>query len=207
MPRDITIDVQLQQFANRMCISYFRGIFMHYRSKKFVKNESGIIKSEQYRGTHAIAYAKRGNRVMYFSFGNLRSLKELMNSMEIDRNRNVTIKNYVSMTYKLWLPWTQNGTLDPIRRKDTLIFPFNMPLNMLLGFCEDYKRVIANARYELILIWVRNYYNCLVGNPVTEPEIELFKVQWWMLHVALNKIKLSMLWALDCCYLSMSFRS
>ena len=41
-----------------------------------------------------------------------------------------------------------------------------------------------------------------MGNPVTEPEIELFKVQWWMLHVALNKIKLSMLRALDCCYLN-----
>jgi len=39
-----------------------------------------------------------------------------------------------------------------------------MPLNMLLSFCEDYKRVVVNARHELILIQSRNDYNCLVGN-------------------------------------------
>jgi len=47
----------------------------------------------------------------------------------------------------------------------------------LFGFCEDYKRLIINARHELILIRVCNDYNCLIGNPVTESE-ELFKVQW-----------------------------
>ncbi|KYN18358.1 hypothetical protein ALC57_09333 [Trachymyrmex cornetzi] len=80
---------------------------------------------------------------------------------------------------------------------------------MLLGFCEDYKRVVVNARHELILIRPRNDYNCLVGNPATEPEIELFKVQWRMPHVALNEInKLSMLRALESGrYLSISFRS
>ena len=69
---------------------------------------------------------------------------------------------------------------------------------MLLSFCEDYKRVIVNARHELILIWVRNDYNLLVSNPATEPEIELFKVQWRMPYVALNEIiKLSMLRTLE----------
>ena len=80
---------------------------------------------------------------------------------------------------------------------------------MLLGFCEDYKRLIVNARHELILIRARNDNNCLVGNPVTESEVELFKVQWRMPHVALNEVnKLSMLRALESGhYLSMSFRS
>ena len=55
-------------------------------------------------------------------------------------------------------------------------FNFCVPLNMLLGFSEDYKRVVVNARHELILIRARNDYNCLMENPVTEPEIELFKV-------------------------------
>ena len=31
-------------------------------------------------------------------------------------------------------------------------FNFCVPLYVLLGFCEDYKRVMINARHELILI-------------------------------------------------------
>jgi len=61
-------------------------------------------------------------------------------------------------------------------RSDTEEGYFCMPLSMLLGFCEDYKRLIVNARHELILIRARNDYNCLVGNPVTESEIELLKI-------------------------------
>ncbi|XP_024882295.1 uncharacterized protein LOC112461324 [Temnothorax curvispinosus] len=49
----------------------------------------------------------------------------------------------------------------------------------------------------------------VLGNPATEPEIELFKVQWRMPHVTLNEVnKLSMLRALESGrYLSVSFRS
>ena len=82
-----------------------------------------------------------------------------------------------------------------------------MPLSMLLGFCEDYKCVVFNDRYELILIRARNGY--IVRDSVTEPILELFKIQWRMPHVALNEDnKLSMLRALENGrYLSMSFRS
>jgi len=80
---------------------------------------------------------------------------------------------------------------------------------MLLGFCEDHKGLVVNARHELILIRARNDNNYLVGNPAMEPEIELFKVQWRMPHVMLNDVnKLSLLRTLESGrYLSMSFRS
>jgi len=32
---------------------------------------------------------------------------------------------------------------------------------MLLGFCDDYRRIVINARHELILICSRNDNNCL----------------------------------------------
>jgi len=88
-------------------------------------------------------------------------------------------------------------------------FNFCVPLYALLGFCEDYKRVVINACYELILIRSRNDNNCLTGDPATELTLELFKIQWRMPHVLLSKInKLSMLRALDTGrYLSMVFRS
>jgi len=36
---------------------------------------------------------------------------------------------------------------------------------MLLGFCEDYRRIVINTRHELILIDSRNDNNCLIDDP------------------------------------------
>ncbi|XP_036142905.1 uncharacterized protein LOC118645602 [Monomorium pharaonis] len=149
-----------------------------------------------------------GNNCIAFMFDEIRYE---LDGVEIDRNRNVKItsslKNYVTMSSDRsiiarnagWDPW------NPPNR----YFNFCVPLNMLLGFCEDYSCVVINARHELILIRARNDNNCLVGEPAREPEIELFKVQWRMPHVLLNEInKLSMLRALESGqYLSMAFRS
>jgi len=102
-----------------------------------------------------------------------------MNStMEIDRIKNTgtisTLKNYVTMSSKrsviarnAWEPWNPpNG-----------YFNFCIPLNMLLGFCEDYTRIVINARHELILIRSCNDNDRLIGDPMREPEIVLFKVR------------------------------
>jgi len=99
-----------------------------------------------------------------------------LDGVEINRNRNVGIismlKNYVTMLFEKsviarnvgWEPWNPpNG-----------YFKFYVPLNMLLGFCEDYR--VINARHELILIRLCNDNNYLIGNPTREPEIVLFKV-------------------------------
>jgi len=56
-----------------------------------------------------------------------------------------------------------------------IYFNFCVPLYVLVGFCEDYKRVIINA-HKLSLIRERNDSNCLMGDPATEPTLELFKV-------------------------------
>ena len=106
-----------------------------------------------------------------------------LNGVEIDRNWsnwNVgitsTLKNYVSMMYDKALVALKNGWN---RRSDTEEGHFNIcvPLSMLLGFCEDYNRLIVNARHKLVLIRACNDCNYLVKNPVTESEVELFKVQ------------------------------
>lgn len=136
-----------------------------------------------------------------------------LDGVEIDRNRNVgitsTMKNYVSLTTERgrilknagW-DMAHHGTCT-----DACMFNFCVPLNVLLGFCEDYKRVVINARHELILIRSRNANNCLYGP--AEADIELIRVQWRMPHVLLNEInKLSLLRALESGrFLNMSFRS
>ncbi|XP_076664756.1 uncharacterized protein LOC143367031 [Andrena cerasifolii] len=127
-----------------------------------------------------------------------------LNGVEIDRNRNVgitsTVKIYVSLT-----PGEAKNMENAgwgLKRRDGPIlknhFNFCLPLIYLLGFCENYKRMIINARHELILIRSRNDNNSLIGSPMLEPEIELLKVQWRMPHVTLNDVsKLSLLHALE----------
>ena len=88
-------------------------------------------------------------------------------------------------------------------------FNLCVPLSILLGFCDDYKRVVMNVRHELILIRSRNDNNSLVGSSELRLVIKILKIQWQMPHVSLSEIKkLSMLRALkNGKYLSMDFRS
>ena len=103
-----------------------------------------------------------------------------LNDVEIDRNRNVgitsTLKNYVSLTSDEDKNMENAGW--GLKRRDGLIvknhFNFCVPLKYLLGLCEDYKRMIINARHELILIRSRNDNNTLIGSQMLEPHAILF---------------------------------
>ena len=146
-------------------------------------------------------------------------MNSLINDAEIDRNRNVgitsTLKSYALFSSDNTMIMHNAELIPSEYNAKSLItsdgyFNFCVPLSMLLGFCEDYKRVVVNTRHELILIQTRNGNNCIVGDPVlTESTLELYKIQWRMPHVMLNEInKLSMLCTLESGrYLSMSFRS
>lgn len=155
-----------------------------------------------------------GNNCVAFMFDEIRYE---LDGVEIDRNRNVgitsTLKNYVTISSDKTVimrnaGWNAQYALTSSNNANGY-FNFCVPLYMLLGFCEDYRRVVINARHELILIRSRNDNNCLLGNLALEPAIDIFKIQWRMPHVVLNEInKLSMLRALESGrYLSMGFRS
>ncbi|XP_025265536.1 uncharacterized protein LOC112638287 [Camponotus floridanus] len=119
-----------------------------------------------------------------------------LDGVEIDRNRNVgitsTIKNYVSLTARGKI--LKNAGWDlatgPSGVASTGDFNFCVPLDTLLGFCEDYRRVVINARHELILIRARNDNNCLISREEFEPRVELTKIQWRVPHVDLYEFLL-----------------
>ena len=129
-----------------------------------------------------------------------------LNGVEIDRCKNVgitsTIKNYASLSHQRariiksagWdVDYVRHGIL--LEQPD---FSFCLPLYLLLGFCEDYKRMVINARHELILIRARNDNNVFIAQPSNKPKITLLKIQWRMLHVVLNDVnKLSLLQTLE----------
>ncbi|XP_018357063.1 PREDICTED: uncharacterized protein LOC108757158 [Trachymyrmex septentrionalis] len=128
--------------------------------------------------------------------------------VKIETHTNVgitsTIKNYVTVSFDKSVI-LRNAGWDA-QTTAAGYFNFCVPLYVLLGFCEDYRRVVIN---ELILIRARNDNNCLMGDSMIEPTLELSKVQWRMPHVLLSEInKLSMLRALESGrYLSTAFRS
>ncbi|XP_011859240.1 PREDICTED: uncharacterized protein LOC105556749 [Vollenhovia emeryi] len=172
--------------------------------ESFLHIEGKLTTAERIEGSDVI----RGNNCVAFMFDKIRYE---LNGVEIDRARNVgitsTLKNYVTASTNKMMALKNAGWDVKFNGKGD--FDFCVPLNMLLGFCEDYKRVVINARHELILIRSRNDNNCLLGNAALEPKLEIFKIQWRMPHVLLNEVnKLSMLRALESGqYLNMGFRS
>jgi hypothetical protein len=172
--------------------------------------ESFLYIEGELRINHPVAGSNvaLGNNCVAFMFDEIRYE---LDDVEIDRNRNVGItsllKNYVTISSDRSVIMRNAGWDSPTTVNG--YFNFCVPLHMLLGFCEDYRRVVINARHELILIRARTDNNCLIGDSALEPVLNIFKIQWRMPHVLLSEIKkLSMLRALESGrYLSMGFRS
>jgi len=191
---EIRIPIQQQDLYTLPCDSY-----LYIEGKVSIKNPDDKLT------------VTLGNNCVAFMFDEIRYE---LNGVEIDRNRNVgitsTLKNYISLTFDNAMMLQNAGwSGTSAGNESTGFFNFCVPLSILLGFCEDYKRVVVNARHELILIRARNDNNSIKGNSELEPEIELYKVQWRMPHVMLNEVnKLSLLRTLDSGrFLNMTFRS
>ncbi|XP_076548225.1 uncharacterized protein LOC143306063 [Osmia lignaria lignaria] len=123
-----------------------------------------------------------------------------LNGVEIDRCKNVgittMIKNGVSLTTTRSKMLENAGWIDIPNAGG--YFDFCVPLNMLLGFCEDYKRIVINAHHELILIRSRDDKNAIFGTDGAKYTLQLYKVQWRMPHVTLEeRHKLSLLRILE----------
>ncbi|XP_076246243.1 uncharacterized protein LOC143186453 [Calliopsis andreniformis] len=181
---EIRIPIQQQDLYTLPCES-----FLYVEGKVVIRkpNDASII--------------KLGNNCIAFMF---EEIQYELNGAEIDCNRNVgitsTLKNYISFTCDEDKIMKNAGWNIRWNDEKNVNYHFNfcVLLKILLGFCENYKHIVINARHELILIRSRNDNNCLVGSSMLEPEIELFKVQWRIPHVILNDItKLSLVRVLE----------
>jgi len=99
--------------------------------------------------------------------------------VEIARNTGITntLKNYATISNKK--SWRlENAGWDFESKKKSGNFYFCVPLNILLGYSEDYKRVVINARHRL-LIRARSDSNCILTqeDDVELTDITLTKVQ------------------------------
>lgn len=65
-----------------------------------------------------------------------------------------------------------------------------IPLSMLLGFCEDFKKIIINVRQELVLLRSSTDLNAVVSSVNTEkPKITLHKIVWCMPHLTVSDVE------------------
>lgn len=150
------------------------------------------------------------NNCMTFLFDEIRYE---LNGIEIDRTRNLgytsTLKNYVSLneeqSNKLynagWSPKSNIIIADGL-------FNYCIPLKMLLGFAEDYKKIIMNARHDLILIRARSDNNVIKSSAV-DFKLGIHKLFWRMPHLSVSDVeRLNLLKFLNSGkMINMSFRS
>lgn len=152
------------------------------------------------------------NNAMAFLFEEIRYN---LGGIEVDRNRNVgitsTLKNLLSMRSN-----DQNrrenacfsGEASNVEADGT--FKFCVPLKMLLGFMEDYDKIILNTRQELVLLRSATNANCvLAAEANARVTLTLSKVQWRMPYIYVEDVyRLKLLKIIDSDrMISMPFRS
>lgn len=105
--------------------------------------------------------------------------------IEIDKVKNVgvasTLKGYVSMRHDEKHKYETAGWNNSQIINDNGEFVVSIPLKLLLGFCEDFRHIIVNAKQELILVRARNDKNVYIN--ATELNLTIFKIQWRIKHV------------------------
>ena len=124
-----------------------------------------------------------------------------LNAIEIDRNKNVGLTSLM----KGWLSFNPNqcllaenaGWID-IEETQALtnnegFFDVCIPLRLIFGFAEDYRKIIVNAKHELILARARNDLNAVIQTATGEHrnvfedfKIELKKIEWLMPYLVLS---------------------
>jgi hypothetical protein len=121
-----------------------------------------------------------------------------LNDVTIDLVRDVgttsTLKGYVSFseteTKKLqnsgWFPKTDTQK-EKILINSNGAFNVCVPLKILMGFFEDYKKIILNAKQQLTLIRSNEDNNCVQNTTAGEKVlVQLTKLSWRMPHITLN---------------------
>lgn len=108
-----------------------------------------------------------------------------INGFEIDRCKNPGItglmKGYASLSPNDVCAKSTSGF--SVKEGEVLgRFEYRVPLKMLMGFAEDYKKIIMHAKQELILVRNRNDINCFVGAN-DNIKFDINKIQWKIPHV------------------------
>lgn len=115
-----------------------------------------------------------------------------LNGVEIDKIKNAgittTMKSYLTLNEneskcaRAW-GWSTSGTTNV----NEGVFSFSIPLNKILGFAEDYEKIIINCKHELVLLRSNTNLNALKldKNEVVD-DILISKIVWRVPHVKVS---------------------
>jgi len=135
-----------------------------------------------------------------------KEIRYQLNGVTIDSVRDVgltsTLKGYLSYNKNEsnrlknagWFPTetvvtgtTTTTTRSTIIDEKTGLFNVCIPLKMLMGFFEDYKKVILNSKQELILVRDNTDKNAVFStDPEESPKIALTKLTWNIPHISVG---------------------
>ena len=170
---------------------------MHSTMQKFITLFGRLTNAA---GTAVIQNVELTSNAICFLFDEIRYE---LNGIEIDRCKYVgqtsTMKNYIFLTPNQQNVAENAGWLE-INTDTTLTldgyYDVTIPLNMIFGSAEDYKKIIVNAKHELILTRSRTALNAIFHDghrDVEEFKISLEKVEWmvpYLLPADNHKIKM-----------------
>lgn len=127
------------------------------------------------------------NNAVLFLFQDIRYE---INGIEIDRVKNVgmttTLKSFVSLNdgeSKAAAVWGW-GIGNHTNEKGN--FRVLIPLNKILGFAEDYNKIIINCKHELILNRTSTNLNSVLLDRDDNITIDIQRVQWRVPHIKVS---------------------
>lgn len=146
----------------------------------------------------ASATAKLINNPAAFMFSDIRYL---INGVQIDAVRSVGItscmKGYFSFTPNEVVKlenagWNINANAQGIIETTSNAldkngnFGLSIPLKTLLGFAEDFKKILMNVRQELVLIRSNDDADVIVNSVDEELKLTIDKIVWRIPHLAVG---------------------
>lgn len=103
-----------------------------------------------------------------------------LNNTEIDRIKSPGLSAYIKALAATPNKHTERANhlcFYDSRELAVHVYTMMVPLHFLFGFCDDYKKIIMNAKHELILVRSRSN-NEVYTAPRDAFDIEVQKVQW-----------------------------
>lgn len=116
-----------------------------------------------------------------------------INGVEIDRTRYLgtssTIKNYISLN-QFESKMMRNAGWSISDELSLQKFNFYLPLKLLLGFAEDFTKIILNSKHELILLRSSSDVNAYYSTDANERlNLLITNITWRIPHVHLSDAK------------------